>query len=227
VFVGSDPYGLTCDGSAVPPTGVPLTGYEVPGFFYVQGVHAWRAGCLENYVAATAAAEWGDNLGGDASMKVGSPIRVEIGLLADAATMGLPELTGWEVVKLQPSMLDRLSAYGTAATETEPGVFTSNPVTPYPETRVWAAGSLLTIAGPGYSLNEIASAEINATGRIVYGYNLRVPTAGDYTITYMFPGVDVTSTDIGSVIDDEAGDSVTLTITVSGGGGGGGGNRPR
>ena len=236
VFVGTNPFSLPCDaGDTVEPTsqapsGTPLSGYELSplDFYYVQGIHTWRAGCLQGLTAATADAEWGDNLAGDAKLKVGSPIRVEIGLLADE-TMPLPDLTGWEVVKLEPSELDRLAAYGTLATETDvPGVFTSNPVSPYPETRIWAAGSTLTITGDDYSLDEEATAEVNATGRVVYGYNLRVPAMGDYTITYHFPGVDIVSTDAGVVIDGVDGDSVQLTITVGsgGGGGGGGGNRP-
>ena len=30
----------------VPPTGTPLTGYEVPGFYWVQKVHVWQAQCF-------------------------------------------------------------------------------------------------------------------------------------------------------------------------------------
>jgi len=231
VFVGANPYGLTCDGMSVAPETdplVPLSGYELSpsSYYYVQGVHSWRASCLQDYTAATVDAEWGDNLAGDAKLKVGSPIRVEIGLLVDEMTE-LPELTGWEVVKLEPSQLDRVSAYGTLATATEGG-YVSSPTTSL-RARVWAAGSTLTIMGPDSFLVAVpASAEINATGKIVYGHNLRVPAMGEYTITYTFPGVTIDSTDAGTVIQGDAGDSVSLTITVGsgGGGGGGGGNRP-
>ncbi len=80
------------------------------GYYYVQGVHSWQAGCIENQPSATVTAAWGDNLTGDASLKAGSPIRVEMGL--DAGPVGL---TGFTVVKLEPLELDRLSAYGTKA----------------------------------------------------------------------------------------------------------------
>ena len=69
------------------------------------------------------------------------------------------------------------------------------------------------------------TAEINATGNVVYGYNLRVSTAGRYLITYTVPTALVTSADAGDVAID--GHSVSLLITVAGGGGGGGGKPTR
>ncbi len=81
-------------------------------------------------------------------------------------------------------------------------------------------------------VDEPAGAEINATGRVVYGYNLRVMTAGEYVIEYTFPDVDIEATDAGTVTKVLAEDGTTvlesmvsLTITVGGGGGGGGGGR--
>ena len=38
---------------------------------------------LLRLVVQTATAEWGDNLAGDAKLKVGQPIRVELGLFDD------------------------------------------------------------------------------------------------------------------------------------------------
>lgn len=218
VFVGTNPFSLTCDGTSAAPSGDPSTGFELPGYFYVQGVNTWQAGCVEGYDAATARAEWGDNLSGDAKLKVGSPIRVEVGLLADQA---VPEMTGWSVVKLNESQLDRVSPYGTEATPTDTG-YVSQPVTPYPETRVWAKDATLTIWKVGAEETPVysgtAGAEINATGRVVYGYNLRVSSAGDYVIRYTFPGVTISGSDAGTY----EGGTVTLPITVSPGGGGGG-----
>jgi hypothetical protein len=67
------------------------------------------------------------------------------------------------------------------------------------------------------------TAEINATGRVVYGYNLRVTAAGQYEITFVIPSVDITGVDVGTYTIDPLGpDTVTLVITVIGGGGGGG-----
>jgi hypothetical protein len=230
IYVGAaNPSGLSCDGTYRVPTGVPQTGYPVEGYYYVQGVHSWQAGCLEAAPAATVTAAWGDNLAGDAMMKVGSPIRVEMGLNA-----GAQGLTGFTVVKLQPDELDRLSAYGTKA------VVTLDPVTGElmtyesvpalsTETRVWAAGAHLKIYPEGHPeaaiVDGTASAEINATGRVVYGYNLRVPSVGNYVIEYTFPNVTITGVNKGAVTPNALGDMVSLTITV-GGGGGGGGHRP-
>jgi hypothetical protein len=219
LFVGttSNGYGLVCDGAATEPTGTPLTGYSIgDGYYYVQGVHAWQASCGYATSAAVTAA-WGDNLGGDARLKVGSPIRVEVGL-STATPAGY---TGWDVVKLQPELLDRYSAYGTLATNAT-GSWASMPLTPYPETRVWVQGATLSIVNEDTEFvvfSGTASAEINATGRVVYGYNLRVPEPGSYTITYTFPGVSIGSTDIGTI----DGTSVSYTIEVGQGGGNGGG----
>ncbi len=56
----------------VPPTGTPLTGYEVPGYYWVQKVHTWQAQCFNDTEASVFGA-WGDNLAGDAKLKVGQP----------------------------------------------------------------------------------------------------------------------------------------------------------
>ena len=56
----------------VPPTGTPLTGYEVPGYYWVQKVHTWQAQCF-NASAAKVFGAWGDNLGGDAKPEHGQP----------------------------------------------------------------------------------------------------------------------------------------------------------
>jgi hypothetical protein len=220
VFVGgTNPYGLTCDGAWFSvPTGDPYTGYTLPGYYYVQGVNSWQATC--GYAtSATVTAEWGDNLGGDARLKTGSPIRVEIGLFDTTPNA----YTGWVVQKLEPAQLDRVSPYGTLATDTGTG-YVSNPLTPFGETRVWAAGATLSIVATDTGVPVYvgpATAEINSTGRIVYGYNLRVPAAGDYTITYTFPNVTIVGTDLGTIGPD--GDSVSFTVTVTPGGGKGGG----
>jgi hypothetical protein len=239
VFVGQNPYALTCDPQGVAPTGEPSTGFSVPGSFYVQGVHTWRAGCVNGADSATAVADWGDNLTGSASLRVGSPIRVEMGLLAESADDApLPDMTGWEVQKLEPAQLDRVSPYGILATATDTG-FEAPGTTPYPETRVWTAGATLKIfprdnpAAPVYA--GPASAEINSTGRVVFGYNLRVKAAGEYVIEYTFP--DVALTGISAVENPDVEmeiiepSTVWLVIDVGasagGGGGGGGGGGPR
>lgn len=221
VFVGgANPYGLVCDGATYKlpeASGDPYTGYTLAGYYYVQGVNSWQATCAESVTSATVDAEWGDNLGGDARLKVGSPIRVEVGLFDTAPNT----YTGWLVQKLEPAQLDRVSPYGTLATGDATTGWVSNPTTPYPETRVWAAGATLSIVSvdTGTSVYQgPATAEVNSTGRVVYGYNLRVPTAGDYTITYTFPGVTIQSVDLGGF----SGNSVTYTVTVAPGGGGGG-----
>jgi hypothetical protein len=64
-----------------------------------------------------------------------------------------------------------------------------------------------------------AGGEINATGKIVYGYNLRVAEPGTYGITYTLPNVTLDGCDAGTC----SGSVAYLEIEVVGGGGGGGG----
>ena len=115
IFVTSPgTFNVTCPATATDPTGTPLTGYEVPGYYFVQGVHQWQAECTTAAAGTvTAAVDWGDNLEGTA-LKSGTPIRVEVGLTDPTASM-----TGYHVIKLQPSLSDKASTYGTlAASET-------------------------------------------------------------------------------------------------------------
>ena len=220
----------TAPSALVPPTGTPLTGYEVPGYYWVQKVHTWQAQCF-NANAASVFGNWGDNLEGDASLKVGSPIRVELVL----TNMGSSPVTlqGYTVIKLEPSKLDRLSAYGHNAGTPGTG-FTAFPVDFGPaEWLVHNQGITFSVQNKDTGVYAVPpgtnpTAEINATGKVVYGYNLRVETAGNYRIqftstpTVMFTGQDAAN---GGQIDAN---NVWIDIVVSpgGGGGGGGGHRP-
>lgn len=229
-----------------PPTGEPSTGYETnpTAYYYVQGTNTWQAQCYDA-TTGSAVANWGDNLIGEASMKTGNPIRVELGLLnSDGSTS---TMDGYDVIKLEPSLLDRESAYGTLATGST-GAFSAIP-TSYPsdQWRVFEGGGGVTFSvqndeTEAYVVPEgtPATAEINATGKVVYGYNLRITAAGDYTITFRTTHVTITDTNgVGENEDgtpiggdfganpDGVGSFVSLPITVSpsGGGGGGGGHR--
>ncbi len=229
--------GVTCGLSLVAPTGTPLSGYELAGSYYVQGVHKWQAPCV-TATSAMARAEWGDNLSGDAKLSVGSPIRVELGLInqvaGDDPTQWLDDtsMQGYTVLKLEPSKLDRESAYGTLATPVYNELGEQTGWTATAENlaaRVFDAEvtfSVRNLATGTYvvPLGSNPTAEINATGKVVYGYNLRVTQAGQYQITFVLPSVDITGVDVGTYVQDPAGpDTVTLVITVAGSGGGKGG----
>lgn len=219
--------GVTCPGALVYPSGTPLGGYEIDpaAYYFVQGVHVWQAECT-TATSATATAEWGDNLGGDAKLKVGKPIRVELGLFDDT---GL-QMQGFSVAKLEPSKLDREAAYGTLATADGLGGWDATaenlPVRVFDAAVTFsvknvATGEYVVPAGTN------PTAEINATGKVVYGYNLRVFAVGDYEITFVTPAVDITGVDVGTYTHDPLGpDTVSLTVSVVKQGGGGGGGRP-
>lgn len=187
------------------------------GYYYVQRDAAWQAPCTTTTaspVAATGA--WGDNLAGAANLKVGSPIRVEF-VLWDASGLAGGQ-QGYNVIKLEPAELDRVSDYGHRA-EGGPGAFSAVPTDlgavvhdPTATLRIEQVGGAVVFEG-------VAGSEINSTGKIVYGYNLRVSDAGDYLITYTLPNVSLTGCDVG----DCGGTTAKLQITVGTGGGGGGG----
>jgi hypothetical protein len=211
----------------VPPTGTPLTGYEVPGYYWVQKVHKWQTQCF-NAETATAFGAWGDNLSGDAKLKVGSPIRVELVLtnMTDYSATIPDGLQGYTVIKLQPSLADRLSAYGHEATGDAVLGWGATPTTfPQAQWLVHNQGitfSVLNLDTGVYAVppGTNPTAEINATGKIVYGYNLRVSTAGNYRIQFTTtPAVTLTGVDAGVLVDAN---NVYLDVVVYPGGGGGG-----
>jgi len=245
IMVGSYAFNVACGTDAaspsvlVTPTGTPSTGYAIDpnAYYYVQGVNTWQAQCFKA-PSAVAKAAWGDNLGGDASLKVGSPVRVELGLFDDTGV----SMDGYTVVKLQPLLDDRYSAYGTLAArecvDNGDGTQTCTPFaaapTSFSPVRVYDSGVKLAIAGADdeYVVGPIdPTAEINATGAVVYGYNWRPDAAGQYTISFTTStNVSLTGTDVGTVttntIDADLGlytYTVSLPVTVAGGGGGGGG----
>jgi len=206
----------------VPPMGTPLTGYEVPGYYWVQKVHTWQAQCF-NATEASVFGNWGDNLSGDARLKSGSPIRVELVLtnMTDYSATLPNGLQGYTVIKLEPSKLDRLSAYGHEAG----GPLGYIPITfGSGQWLVHDAGMQLSVQNLdtgvfAVPLQPIAP-EINATGKVVYGYNLRVETAGNYRIRFnTTPAVTFTGTDVGT---SDANNAYLDIVVVPGGGQGGG-----
>jgi hypothetical protein len=227
VFTGGGLTNVSCsvDGawpSIVPPTGDPSTSWPInpTAYYYVQGVNKWQAPCLTwptdgELVPVTGA--WGDNLTGDAKLKVGSPIRVELVLSYDSTET----VDGYVVDKLQPALLDRESKYGTLATPdvSNPPVYSATATPMVPGVYDSTARLRIEKSDGSWVYDELTTAEINAKGIVVYGYNLRVPTAGTYQITYTVPKVDFNGADAGQCADQ----TCSLLITVGSGGGGGGG----
>lgn len=196
------------------------------GYYYVQRDAVWQAPCMtESQPGIAVSGKWGDNLaGGSASLKVGSPIRVEFLLLDASGTSG--GKAGYFVIKLEPSELDRESDYGHLAGGTPETVFTPIEYTvsdtfpgivfdPSATLRIERLDNGVPVSPAVY--NGIASGEINATGKIVYGYNLKVQVAGTYRITYSFPRVTLGACNAGTCSVHDA----VLEILVAGGGGGG------
>ena len=131
-------------------------------------------------------------------------------------------LQGNTVIKLQPSTLDRLSAYGHEATLPSGSTPTVFPQASWLVHNQGITFSVLNLDTGVYAVppSTIPTAEINATGKIVYGYNLRVSTAGNYRIQFTTtPAVTLTGVDAGVLINAN---NVYIDIVVAPGGGGGG-----
>lgn len=185
------------------------------GYYFVQRDAAWQAPCKVSE-SATAIGAWGDNLAGDAMLKVGSPIRVEL-VLWDASGESVGQ-QGYKVIKLEPAELDRLSDYGHLADDTfnaiptDLGAIVHDPA---------ATLKIVRLSDGAVAFEGAAGGEINATGKIVYGYNLRVAEPGTYGITYTLPNVTLNGCEEAAA--DCSGSTAYLEIEVVGGGGGGGG----
>lgn len=213
----------TCTGANLAlPSGLPTSGFEIAptAFYYVQGENAWQADCDVAAVnTVTATADWGDNLTGDAPLKVGTPVRVEVRLSTTVAA----EMRGYTVVKLEPSLLDRNSRYGILAAGNATDGWTVDPasLTSGTTAGVYTEGATFSICradAPTVCLVPAGTAigsEINATGNVLWGYLARFNSAGDYVITFTAPGVDLGGTS-----------TVTQTISVQASAGGGG-RKPR
>jgi hypothetical protein len=193
------------------------------GYYFVQRDAKWQAPCAV-VSTANAIGAWGDNLAGDAKLKVGSPIRVEL-VLWDSVNFADEAQKGYEVTKLEPAELDRLSAYGHLAVDNA-GTLEANPKDL--GAIVHDPGAWLTIEqmvdGTAVTppvVYEPAGGEINATGKIIYGYNLRVSVPGIYRATYMMPNVEIDGCEEVDAVC--SGTEAYLEFEVIGGGGGGGG----
>jgi hypothetical protein len=203
------------------------------GNYYVQRDGTWQASCFESLSGLVDVfGAWGDNLGGDAMLKVGSPIRVELVLLDNANVARDAGAQGYFVIKLEPAELDRESDYGHLAGELEGvptpikytagdtlpngGTFAAIVYDPTANLKIERLDGGVPVSPAVY--DGIAGGEINATGKIVYGHNLRVQLPGWYRITYSFSNVELAACDLGTC----TGTTAVLDIEVVGGGGGGG-----
>ena len=59
-------------------------------------------------------------------------------------------------------------------------------------------------------VGTVAKGEINAGGKVLYGYQLRATARGEYEITYILPNVTITGADAGTYGTH----TVSLIITV-------------
>lgn len=205
---------IACPLQAVAPTG-PTSTYNGSPYFLQKTTAIWTAAC-DTPASATANAAWGSNLTNGRPLRARRPIRVEMALTAPDTG------TGYVVENLTPNELDRNAVYGTLGTPTS---------MPY---MVWTGGATVTIRKieTGETRVVAAAAEINSTGKVVYGYNwgtaggANAATPGTYELTFRVPtasGVTITGVDpgeAGTVTNPDV-YSATVTISVVARGGGG------
>jgi hypothetical protein len=234
-FIGVNGPILRLDCSTLPtaPYGPQYSGFPIDPsqLWWVQKTEAtWQAACvaidpLDSAPPIEVTADWGDNLTGEGSLKAGKPLRVEMTLTDNNS--GAKQ--GYIVEKLTPDLLDRLATYGTKGDSLE---------APF---NVYADGAVLTIETCADTACEDRqpnptvipmTAEINAIGKVVYGYNWGVsgradaPAAGIYKLTF-----SANNTRITSVLETPpaqlcaAGDNCTYVIITVGTAGGGSGGK--
>lgn len=208
---------LDCSATPTAPSGPYCTSF--PGYYCQKTLADWQAACIEDGGPTTVTASWGANLLGDAPLKSGRPIRVEMVLTESGGTAG----PGYIVTNLTPELEDRLATYGTdgAVQNTDYVVFDDGARLKI-ETCV-DTGCTQTSGG---IYDGAFTPEINSLGRVVYGYNWG--TAGKATAAQ--PGIyKLTFTASGTTIYSAPGAQtcavgnctfVIITVTQSAGGGG-------
>jgi hypothetical protein len=220
--VDAPPLPLACLEVATAPTGPKCTLF--PDYWCQKTEAVWQAACTTGFADRTTlvTANWGANLLGDASIKAGRPVRVEM-VLTDA-TPGATTGVGYIVSKLTDE-LDRLATYGTNGAEQNTS-FT-----------VWDKGAKLKIetcadqdcaTTTGTVLPEsVAAAEINSLGNVVYGYNwgtkgkAGAPATGIYKITFSANGTAINNAP-GAQMCQAADNCTYVIVTISPSAGGGG-----
>ena len=195
-----------------------------PDYWCQKTDAVWQASCTTGpddgttFVTAT----WGANLLGDASLKAGRPIRVEMAL----TEAGGPSGEGYVVTNLTPELEDRLATYGTdgAVQNTSYGVFDAGATL-----KIESCPDTTCSVPNGVVLPETAFvAEINSLGKVVYGYNwgtkgkASAPEAGIYKLTFTANGttiVDAPGAQRCSALENCT--YVVVTVAKAAGGGGG------
>jgi len=135
-------------------------------YYEQQTFNTWRPEIVDGtgQPAYSAQIDWGDNLVSQ-TWSASRPIRVEQALFAPGLSM-----VGYNMTLL----------YGTGATEMQGTDGTTASFTPM----IFTAGPTLLIeklSGQGGSVvdtvvNEVAGSEVNVSGKIIYGYNLKLDT---------------------------------------------------
>jgi len=176
--------------------------------YYLQGTaNTWRPQIVDGSAEPRydASAAWGDNLAGDASLRIGHPIRIEVALsTTDGAT-----LLGYAMPYVaNPSSPDEVQGTDGTTAAVIPLIYTVGP-------------TLIVehLSGPGGDVIATVSdgpigAEVNVGGRLIYGGQFRPTAAGTYRLRYIIANdanVHIVSSDAVVVSPFETAIEITVT----------------
>jgi hypothetical protein len=204
-------------------------------YFLQKTDSVWSGECVNagsgTYVTVTT--KWGDNLVGDGQLKARKPIRVEMSLTENNGTVYHQGYKVWKLTNEE----DRFATYGTRGdpddrlSDLPYMVFDSGAEFSIEKcTTLSAAGctAWTSLIGKGFM-----SAEINSTGKVVYGYNWGVstkgvketPDAGTYRLRFYANNTTITeNTDLKAdfcVTQPTEANCSEVIVTLTAGGGGG------
>jgi uncharacterized protein YjdB len=149
--------------------------------YYLQGTaNTWRPQIVDGTAEPRydAAAAWGDNLAGDASLRVDRPIRIEVAL---STTDGVT-LLGYNMPYVaNPSSPEEVQGTDGTTSALIPLIYT-----------VGATLTIEQLSGPGGDVVATVStgpigSEVNVGGRLVYGGQFRPTVAGTYLLRFIIP----------------------------------------
>lgn len=155
-----------------------------------QGVNAWQAEWRDGSTAGLqhASATWGDNLISQ-SLKTSAPVRVEVSLndlsIGPLAGFNMQVVSGSRTTEVQgtnnttspmtPTIFSVVPHLVVSKLDTSGGVTVGDPIV---DKRV--IDGIGAEEGPGNF-----AAEVNVSGKVVYGYNLRVTEVGWYRVAFV------------------------------------------
>ena len=156
------------------------------GTHYIQGgTNVWRAQWADGTTMGnmSSAIDWGDNLLAKA-WTAGNPIRVEVGLYG----LNMPTMQGYNMFLLTGSGTSEVQGTDGSVGDFQPMIFTSVAHLRIESISGDDGQPTGNVIFDGTVADGSLTAELNVAGKIVYGYQMKVTTAGWYRLTFSLDG---------------------------------------